>query len=165
MDDARSIALDNRGNVFVTGYSFDTNGINSQFVTIAYSGAGAPLWTNRFHGPANYSAANALVVDGGGNVIVAGWSETMPGNGDFVAIKYSAISPPAVHLTIERDGSTGCFIRYYGSPSFTYRLQRAASVTGSWSNVATNTAPVSGLIEYHETNPLVGARFYRTLQP
>lgn len=37
-----------------------------------------------------------------------------------------------------------------------YRLQRAASVSGTWTNLATNAAPASGLIEYHDKSPLAG---------
>jgi hypothetical protein len=101
---------------------------------------------------AAWDAANAVAVDGSGNVIVTGWSQTTTKgvDGDFVTIKYSAISPPAVHLTIVREGGSGYFIRYTGAAGLTYRLQRAASVTGPWSNLAANTAPTSGLIEYHE---------------
>jgi T5SS/PEP-CTERM-associated repeat protein len=69
-----------------------------------------------------------------------------------------------IHLAIERDGSGGLFIRYTGAPDVTYRLQRAASVTGAWSDLATNTAPASGLIEYHETSPPPGQSFYRSVQ-
>jgi len=76
----------------------------------------------------------------------------------------TAVLPP-IHLGIERDGSGGLFIRYPGVPDVTYRLQRAASVTGAWSDLATNTAPASGLIEYHETSPPPGQSFYRTVQP
>jgi T5SS/PEP-CTERM-associated repeat protein len=69
------------------------------------------------------------------------------------------------HLAIERDGSGGLFIRYTGVPTLNYRLQRAASVTGPWSGIATNTAPASGLVEYHETALPPGQAFYRTVQP
>jgi T5SS/PEP-CTERM-associated repeat protein len=68
-------------------------------------------------------------------------------------------------LALERDGNGGFFIRYTGAPDVTYRLQRAARVTGTWSDLATNTAPASGLIEYHETSPPPGKAFYRTVQP
>jgi hypothetical protein len=44
-------------------------------------------------------------------------------------------------------------------------LQRAASVTGTWSDLATNTAPASGVIECHETSLLPGQAFYSTAQP
>ena len=70
-----------------------------------------------------------------------------------------------IHLAIERDGSGGLFIRFTGVPNVTCRLLRAASVTGTWSNLATNTAPASGLIEYHETFPVRSQAFYRTTQP
>jgi len=42
---------------------------------------------------------------------------------------------------------------------------RFQSLTGAWSALATNTAPASGRIEYHETTPPPGAAFYRTAQP
>jgi len=70
-----------------------------------------------------------------------------------------------IHLAIERDGSSGMFIRYIGVPDVTYGLQRAVSVTGPWSDLATNTAPASGLIEYHETALPPGQAYYRTVQP
>jgi hypothetical protein len=51
------------------------------------------------------------------------------------------------------------------TPDVTYRLQRAPSVTGAWSDIATNTGPASGFIEYHETCLLPGQAFYRAVQP
>jgi hypothetical protein len=74
-------------------------------------------------------------------------------------------TPLAVVLAIERDGSGGYFLRFNGVPDLSYRLQRAPSVTGPWSAIVTNTAPASGLIEYHETSPPPGSAFYRTVQP
>jgi hypothetical protein len=68
-------------------------------------------------------------------------------------------------LAVERDGSSGYLLSFTGAPEITYRLQRAPSVTGPWSDLVTNTAPASGLIEYHETSPPPGAAFYRTAQP
>ncbi len=68
-------------------------------------------------------------------------------------------------LALAPDGSSGYFLRFTGAPEIIYRLQRAPNVTGPWSDIATNTAPASGLIEYHETTPPPGAAFYRTAQP
>ena len=68
-------------------------------------------------------------------------------------------------LTLAPDSSSGYFLRFTGAPDVSYRLQRAPSVTGPWSALVTNTAPASGLIEYHETSPPPGAAFYRTAQP
>ena len=70
-----------------------------------------------------------------------------------------------IQLVISRDGSGGLFVSYTGAPDVTYRLQRAASLTGPWSDLATNTTPATGLIEFHETSPPFGQAFYRTAQP
>lgn len=68
-------------------------------------------------------------------------------------------------IAIVPDGSAGYFVRFNGSPGDTYRLQRASSVAGPWETIDTQTAPDSGVIEYHDTTPLPGQAFYRTAQP
>ena len=68
-------------------------------------------------------------------------------------------------LALAPDVSGGYILGFNGAPEITYRLQRAPSVTGPWSDLATNIAPASGRIEYHETAPPPGAAFYRTAQP
>ncbi len=80
-------------------------------------------------------------------------------------VTYNLTVVPTPVLTIARQGSGGYFLRFTGVPDLTYRLQRAASVTGPWSDIATNIAPASGLIEYHETSPRLGTAFYRTSKP
>lgn len=71
----RSIAVDSAGNVFVAGDSENTAGEpwSTDVVIIKYSGAGVPLWTNRFNGPANADDGvyGGLALDSAGNVIVA----------------------------------------------------------------------------------------------
>jgi hypothetical protein len=87
-----AMAVDHTGNVFVTGYSTDSLG-NEDYLTIKYSNAGLPLWTNRYDGPANGSdRATAIAVDGSGNVFVTGesWSQSF----DYATIKYSSLGVP-----------------------------------------------------------------------
>ncbi len=67
--------------------------------------------------------------------------------------------PP--RLTIAPDGSGGYFIRFTAAGGETYRLQRASSLNGSWSTSATQTAPPSGLMEFHDTFPPPDRAFYR----
>jgi len=56
---------------------------------------------------------------------------------------------------------------FTNSPDAIYRLQRAACVTGTWTDLAIPRCgtPGSGLIEYHEASPPPGQAFYRTVQP
>src|SRR5262245_31615465 len=61
-----AIAVDNTGNVFVTGTSYE-DGDLLVMATIKYSSVGVPLWTNRFP-----DQARAIGVDTAGNVFVAG---------------------------------------------------------------------------------------------
>jgi len=94
-DRGNAVAVDTNGNVFVTGYSV-VSGDNIEAATLAYSSAGVPLWTNRFHGAISGSpdGANALAVDSNGNVIVAAYSTGSGSGVDYTTIKYSNAGVP-----------------------------------------------------------------------
>jgi len=93
-DWAVDIAAHDNGNVYVTGTSLDGSTLDaasSDITTIAYSSAGVPLWTRHYNGPDNGSAgANAIAVDGSGNVYVLGASAGSDSGLDYVTIKYSS---------------------------------------------------------------------------
>jgi hypothetical protein len=154
-DSAVAMTVDGSGSVLVTGSSLGSD-FPFDYATIKYSAGGVPLWTNRYDGPGNSEdRAIAVAVDGNGNVFVTGISDS-----DFATIKY--ISVPV--LSVERDGQGGFFIYVNGAPNVTYRLQRAPTLTGVWSDLATNTAPASGRIEFHDTFPLPSQAFYRVVE-
>jgi hypothetical protein len=89
-----AIAADGNGNVFVTGYSTPSTG-HPDYATIGYSGAGVPLWTNRYNGPADQdNYAHAIAVDQSGNVFVTGFSRNINGGFDFATIAYSNSGVP-----------------------------------------------------------------------
>ncbi len=101
-DIANAVAVDTSGNVFVTGYSFSTRGTQfnedyskTDYATIAYSGAGVPLWTNRYNGTGNAGdQAIAVAVDAGGNVFVTGFSGGSGSGSDYATIAYSGAGMP-----------------------------------------------------------------------
>ncbi len=87
-----AIFVSSVGNVFVTG-SVDTDAsaiVANDYVTLKYDTAGALLWSKLY---ANTSASNdvskAIVVDSSGNIIVTGYTETIPQK-NGVTIKYNA---------------------------------------------------------------------------
>jgi len=94
-DQARAVVVDGDNNVVVTGSS--SSGTNADYVTIKYSSAGVPLWTNRYNGPKNGADnAKALAVDANNNVIVTGRSSVVgsPFEYDYATIKYSSMGVP-----------------------------------------------------------------------
>ena len=141
------VAVDNSGNVVVTGPSTATSGFGDDYVTVKYSGVGVPLWTNRYDGPANdYDTPYAAAVDGEGNVFVTG---TSAGNGscdDYATIKYSSAGVPL--WTNRYDGpGNGCDAAYavaVSSNGNVYVTGRAA-FNGSSSGYATIAYSNAGL--------------------
>jgi uncharacterized delta-60 repeat protein len=93
-DFAKAIAVDDSGNVYVTGYSTGS-GTSYDVATIKYYPNGDTAWVHRYDGPANFSdEAYAIEVDTSGNVYVTGLSSVpVPGtsrdyNNNYVTIKY-----------------------------------------------------------------------------
>jgi hypothetical protein len=84
-DEPRDLALDGVGNVYVTGQSrMDGSGLD--WVTIKYNPDGAQQWFARYDGPdGGDDFADALAVDGSGNVYVAGIARP----DGFTVVKYS----------------------------------------------------------------------------
>ena len=90
-DYAYAIAVDEQGNVYVTGYSV-SSGTGDDYTTIKYNSAGVEQWVARYNGPGNwFDYAYAIAVDGSGNVYVTGESYGGLGTGpDYATIKYNS---------------------------------------------------------------------------
>lgn len=89
-DYAKSIAVDDSGNVYVTGY-ITGNGTSYDYATIKYSSAGIQIWIQIYNGPGNFNdEANSLAVDKLGNTYVTGRSTGSGTNSDFATIKYNS---------------------------------------------------------------------------
>ena len=99
-DYASSLAIDSSGNVYVTGYSYGTDGINTDYATIKYGPEGNQLWEARYNGPGNSDDyASSLAIDSSGNVYVTG-NSTGSGTGyDYATIKYG---PTGSQLWVKR---------------------------------------------------------------
>jgi hypothetical protein len=88
-DMAYALAVDNNGNVYVTGSSYDLN-TYYDCVTIKYNSAGVQQWVRRYSYQGNQSdEGDAIAVDAAGNVYVAGRSISSTTSWDYVTIKYN----------------------------------------------------------------------------
>jgi uncharacterized delta-60 repeat protein len=90
---AKGLAVDKRGNVFVTGFSDSTAG-DSDYLTAMYSSSGSLRWKRRYDGAAHgYDVPDAIGVDTLGHVYVTG---KVPENTnaypptDIVTLKYNS---------------------------------------------------------------------------
>jgi uncharacterized delta-60 repeat protein len=84
------IEVDDAGNVYVAGYSYDAL-TGYDFIAIKYNNAGTKQWIARYNGPANWEdIAYELLIDAAGNVYVNGYSADKTGNYDFLTVKYNS---------------------------------------------------------------------------
>jgi hypothetical protein len=93
-DSVIGLAIDSIGTVFVTGNSLTSTNGNVGYATVAYSGAGTPLWTNWYRGPGNQDTVGGIAVDGVGNVFVTGSSADPSGDVAYATVAYSGSGIP-----------------------------------------------------------------------
>ena len=86
------IAVDDSGNVIVTGKSHSVGGVSesADYLTVKYTQSGDSVWAEFYDGHGNdYDEAFALAVDHSGNIYVSG-SSTGSGTGtDLITVKYA----------------------------------------------------------------------------
>ena len=116
-DEANALAVDDSGNVYVTGKS-DSTGTGSDYLTIKYNSSGVEQWIHRYNGPYHFDKANAIAVDNSGNVYVTGESDGIGSETDYATIKYNAYG-------VEQ------WVRRYDGPTSSYDRAQAITVDGS----------------------------------
>jgi hypothetical protein len=88
-DGAIDLAIDDFGNVYVTGIS-EESGSWYDYAILKYDNNGNLIWEMRYDGPGNgYDLASAIAVDNFGNVYVTGGSTGSDSFDDYATIKYS----------------------------------------------------------------------------
>jgi len=88
-DVGNALAVDNAGNVIVTGFS-ETSTEGTNYVTIQYNASGTQQWVKNFNGEGNAAdTARALAVDANGNIYVTG-SSFNGSTEDFYTLKYKS---------------------------------------------------------------------------
>ena len=77
---------------------------------------------------------------------------------DAIGLAVSNLLPPIKTVN-------GCTVQFASTPGYSYRIQRAAALSGPWSDIDTNIAPANGFVIYQDTTAPSGKSFYRTVTP
>jgi hypothetical protein len=99
-DQAKGVATDSSGNVYVTGYTLggldnNTNAGSSDLFVVKYNSSGAKQWTQQL-GTSSGDSANGIATDSSGNVYVTGYTSggldnnTNAGSSDLFVVKYNS---------------------------------------------------------------------------
>jgi len=137
-DIATAIAVDAAGNVYVTGYSYDS-GTYDDYATIKYNASGVEQWAARYNGPGNdFDIATAIAVDAAGNVYVTGWSYGSGTYNDYATIKYNTSG-------IEQ------WVAYYNGPGNGWEYAAAIAVDAGGNVYVTGWSSGSGTVYDYAT--------------
>ncbi|TKJ41267.1 hypothetical protein CEE37_06260 [candidate division LCP-89 bacterium B3_LCP] len=89
-DIAKSLVLDQNGNIYVTGYSY-VQFSEYDYTTIKYSSSGSQEWIQSYNGQSNGDdRAQDIAIDFEGNIYVTGYTNTYVAGADYTTIKYSS---------------------------------------------------------------------------
>jgi hypothetical protein len=147
------MVLDASGNVYVTGYSADTNG-TLDYATLKYDSFGNWRFLQRYNGPGNgQDVAQAMAIDDSGYVYVTGYSQGDGTDHDYATIKYL---PNGVVAWVARYNGPG------NGQDWAYDMAVDASgfvyVTGR--SVGVGTGPDFATIKYHPNGDTAWVRRY-----
>ncbi|KPL05542.1 MAG: hypothetical protein AMJ73_00345 [candidate division Zixibacteria bacterium SM1_73] len=118
IDEATAIAVDESGNVYVTGHSWGGE-TSSDYATIKYDAMGSQLWVKRYNGPGNrFDGALAMAIDDYGNIYVTGYSDGDGTWADYATIKYDT-------------NGNETWVRRYDGPESSYDQANAIAVDDS----------------------------------
>ena len=105
-DDARGIAVDDRGNVYVTGFSTIGGATTNNYLTMKYDSSGNILWADTLDSGNDF--ARGVAVDDRGNVYVTGESY-ISGNYDYLTVRYDSLGNLLWADTLDNGGNDRAF--------------------------------------------------------
>jgi len=157
-DDAKAIAVDGAGNVYVTGQTYSDNSL-FDFVTIKYDAAGNQQWIATYDGPSNNDdGSEAIAVDASGNVYVTGHSWQSGTSWDYLTIKYNSSGQQVWVSRYNGPGNVADLANGIG-------LDAAGNiyVTGTADDYSVNFFPTYTTLKYNSSGAVQWVNSYRDL--
>jgi len=130
-DLANALAVDDSGNVYVTGYSYVSDTNYEDYATIKYDPNGDTVWVRHYNGAGSSSDwANALAVGGSGNVYVTGQSFSGT-SWDYATVKYDS-------------GGNQLWVARYNDPADSHDVATALALDASGNVYVTGADNMTG---------------------
>ncbi|UOG77630.1 T9SS type A sorting domain-containing protein (plasmid) [Hymenobacter tibetensis] len=133
-DLAADLAVDNAGNVVVTGTTYGQQSSGYHYATVKYSTSGQLQWARQYGGPANAASAARLALDRTGNVVVAGTA-------------YASAASTYATLQYSPTGQQG-WVATYAGPAGGYNLVRDLAVDNTGHVAVTGTSESGPSYDY-----------------
>ncbi len=91
-DEAKAIIIDDINNIYITGFTWEYGSSYPYFFcTIKYNQNGDQIWVRHYHGPQYFDNEAYLInLDKAGKVYVAGISEGLTSQRDYLLLKYDS---------------------------------------------------------------------------
>jgi hypothetical protein len=151
-DYATAIAVDDAGNIYITGITgtIYSPGTYYDYATIKYDSAGGEQWVRRYNGPGNSGDwANAIELDGSGNIYVTGtsYNSSTYYDCDYATIKYDS-------------AGNEMWVRRYNGPGNSGDEAHAIAVDGSGNIYVTGGGWDYAIIKYDTNGNEIWVRRY-----
>ncbi len=120
-DRGKDVTVDAAGNIYVTGYSMEGSSawVSPDAITLKLDASGNLVWKAIYDGPdGKHDEGRAIVVDGSGNVYVAGHSSNQQSQWAILLLKYDA------------DGNLLWAVRHNGSAGNSFAISMALTANG-----------------------------------
>jgi len=128
VDEPNAVAIDDTGNVYVTGSS-GGSGTGYDYATVKYNPSGTEQWVARYDGPESYwDIAYAMAIDDAGNVYVTGTSCSSETSWDYATVKYSQ-GPGVAEASPDVPGHRLEVAQLAPEPVITYTLPSSSSIS------------------------------------
>jgi uncharacterized delta-60 repeat protein len=157
-DEAYAMAMDNSGNIYVTGYT-STEIDQFDVFTIKYNASGNTIWSIHNDGPYHLNDKSTnIAIDNNGDIVIAALSETAPGQYQYLTVKYvekdiiiptdyNGEDPNSSFLyyknngqIIDTDGDPVSSIKYYNKNSYPELYFQSISHSMVFSSVDTSSS-------------------------
>jgi hypothetical protein len=157
-DFANALAVDNNGNIIVTGSTISTmNLADSNFATIKYSPNGTQLWAAFYtRSSATSDVSRAITCDESGNIYVTGNSSVIGFTDDYATVKYSPDGVPLwafVYNGPDNNNDYSSAIALDNNTGSVYITGRSYSTLGGYDYTTIKYGDLVGLINISTNVP------------